>query len=687
MADPRAIGQVTVAASGTSGAGVTLSTNTPDKFSVGEVVKLYPPGFSDASPIAKAAMTVRYLISAIAGNQLTGTMNVDSYPNAPQVEKGWYIDATVADSVASVTEVSSAAALAAALLVANSKILITDPITLTGSLSSWAAAGNIELSGVPGATIKPPSVGNLDMFAPTGTRSASSALTANAARLDNAIVHTPASAALVFAVGDVIELRNASNQGHQSIVVAVSSSSVGVSQTVTFADYLSVPFTTAATSVCYKGAFIPGIYMHDLHFDANGNTGLVRAINAIRLLSPKFERLSGVDFKGSGVSSGDVAGFFSYAGCYDVVERDITADRCGTQGFSAIQHSNNTRTHTDRVRTRFCGVGYQQYQSNHVWAQDVKSAYDRGRAIAIGAASNGAGTHDFVLQDVQADKAQGLGTGLAFRGQSAYGVVRNGQAHGCTSSGMYMVGNFSGGAVYEHHIVFEGGEFEANLTGFDIDIDPGATPGSDGPYAIEFNGTRMRSRQDQGIGTLFNGSLLEAQGVTVANTTTKTGIVSKRLYPGQLRYNADAGGSFTPVYTRVLGEIHGVVFNQKGTDGVITFTLDWGGTTYIAKATPAIPSGASYRAFSLRFGLTNLGATNAQEAWMEVSVGPLTSGGTGVGNLAGTPITPSTRLTADPSTMNKDTTAAQTLSISATLDAADANFFILPHHTSIRLVG
>lgn len=93
MTTPRTIAQVTVAASGSDGAGVTLQTDQPDKFDINRVVTLYPSQQRDGSVLSRANSTVRMLVTAKpGGGQLTGYMNIDGFVDAPLVSKGWIID-------------------------------------------------------------------------------------------------------------------------------------------------------------------------------------------------------------------------------------------------------------------------------------------------------------------------------------------------------------------------------------------------------------------------------------------------------------------------------------------------------------------------------------------------------------------------------------------------------------------
>jgi len=92
VSDPRAIAQVTTAASAVSGAGVTLDVSDASLFVLGQLLELYPSQYGDGAPLARAGQTVRFQVSAKAGATLTGVMNPDGYPNPPRVEKGWIAD-------------------------------------------------------------------------------------------------------------------------------------------------------------------------------------------------------------------------------------------------------------------------------------------------------------------------------------------------------------------------------------------------------------------------------------------------------------------------------------------------------------------------------------------------------------------------------------------------------------------
>lgn len=597
---------------------------------------------------------------------------LDAYESA--ISSGFIVDGVAyAASTAGVQ-----AAVTAAGAAGGGHVDIAVNLTLSTTSITFPITGNIDLSARPGVTLKAPAAGAVDMFAPTGTRSASSALTSNAARDDRTVVHTPADAARVLAVGDIGEVKDpVTGQTHLSEVVAVSSSSAGVSQTVTFADPLSVAFTTANVSVIYKLTPIPNLYFHDLHFDGNSNTSAVRAIVAARLLDARFERITGTGIKGTGVSTTDVAGLLQTTEMYRCNQRDLKATACGTTGQAAIENFNNTRCTAENIDLSRCGFGYLEFQTNHFSLKNVKGTYSNGRSVGFGSAFFGGGSYDGVEVDCWGNNSVGGYTGKEYRGGTSYLEIFGGGAHKNTTSGMYVQD------LGAHHITVHGGSYFDNASSADIDIDPVGVSGAGtaSSYALVFDRVRHGLHEDDGLGTLWNGYLVLEKGSPVTNTVTKTAMMSKALYASQLFFVYRGYGN------AIQGRMRGVILNNKGTNGTILFTMELGGTTVINKSTGNIASNAAYRVFTIDYGIRDNAATNAQEAWMEVAIASTSIGGTGEGDLTVANLLPTSPTVSAPSTIAKDSTTALTLAISATLSAADANFQVLPTSSLLQQVG
>jgi len=205
VSDPRAIAQVTTAASALSGAGVTLDVSNASLFVVGQKVELYPPQHGDGAPLARAGQTVRFLISAKAGATLVGTMNTDGYADPPQVERGWLVDGRTSAGAGSGYATPSAVGIQDAMDDATGAG--GGVVRVQGGLGAIAAAliprSNVSLIIEPGTSLKFESALSTNpVLGHTATRTAIDAFTATVVENDDNA--TLASGGASLARGDLV---------------------------------------------------------------------------------------------------------------------------------------------------------------------------------------------------------------------------------------------------------------------------------------------------------------------------------------------------------------------------------------------------------------------------------------------------------------------------------------------------
>lgn len=525
----------------------------------------------------------------------------DSAIGASYVVDGVAYPATRAGILAAATAASGAG---------GGHVVIARDITSDTTSFAYPATGNVEISGLPGVVISAPLAGAANLFTATGTLSATSVVASNIARRARSVPHNQ-TAGLTFARGDYIKITDSTTQSHQARVVAVSGAAP---QTVVFDLPTSVAFTTANSATVAKMTPVPGLYIHDLSFDNNSNTSAVRAIIGTNLAEDRWENLTFTGFKGSGLTGGDAANAFSLVSTYQSSRRHIKVYDSGTLGVAAVQHSNNTRSLDEDYEIVGCGVAFNQLFANHFTMRSVHVTYS-GEGIVLGSNATNAGVTDGVLEDCWAHHITAGGTGFRVRGGVAYCEFTDCGAYACDSDGLYLVGL----ATPEHHLTFNNCRFEGNAVTSGVDIELQTT--TTAPYAIEFSNTTYGTKTDTGIGTVWNNTL-PTTGASIVNSTTRTFLLQKLLYPGQMTlYNA-----FEGCYT-------GIIANNAG-NRQITFELQLGATAQIIKTTAVIGASASNRPFEVHFAVRNNGATNVQNMRMTVLIGLPTAGETGDGTLA-----------------------------------------------------
>lgn len=161
-------------------------------------------------------------------------------------------------------------------------------------------------------------------------------------------------------------------------------------------------------------------------------------------------------------------------------------------------------------------------------------------------------------------------------------------------------------------------------------------------------------------GSMFNAS---AGYLYLANDLTETIAVTVSVPAGFL------GANQSIEYLLDL-----IVFNNKGTDGIVDVKAYYGATSVANASTfwKTFPTSGNRGSFSMRAIVSPYGATNAQRGQM---VATLMDG-------AGTQRAASFQTT--PTTLAIDSTAAQTAKITFKMNAADANFQVSVLYACVR---
>jgi hypothetical protein len=658
LSDPRAIAQVVTAASALQGAGVTMDVSNAALFRAGQLCELYPQQYGDGSPLARAGQTVRYLIAAVAGAQLTGTLNYDSYPNPPQVEKGWIIDGRdLAGGAASATvEVTTGAEYQAAVAAATPGTLIHIPpganiqLTATAELN---AVDNVTIHNEGTIRLPATAAQAFAIYAHGSISGTAHVLSVNA--LEDALGATLASGGASYATGDLALLSGDSpGVGVPGATQLVTHLSAPAGNVCTFVESLADNFLTVENAIMRRVTPLLGFrFINDGLIDGTGNSNAASRGIYVALALGEY-----IDSKGlvSNTSGSGILVDRTYSGKWG----EWNVYKCGSANESDVQTTGCSHWTRDHIQSRQAtGFGPQDQSCSHFNGGDVLALKANGRGFKTGRSRHG--TYGLLHTVNSKSDSNGVNFTLGSAHIDAAVVHVDHELN-------YGLAVFdAGGALLSHDIHI--GVFKA----FGCNIDSLIATGV---YNVTIGTDYSRGGQDsQGqssVGGVRRFGLIPAY-TSIANTAAETALYSQVIKANTLG-----------IRRAVRVYLHGLLLNNSGAGQTMTLRFKYGGTNFMGDVTPNIPADANSRPYRIELWLQNVDGAAQNVMSARVTIGPVIAVSVGgFGDLAGAALVDQCLLSALAAV---DTTLDQTLQVTLQFGAANANLSILTYTGYAELV-